>query len=133
MTAGTGKNKADMNVTPLIDILLVLLIIFMVVTPLRPVGLSARILEPDRPDVIVTDADPIVVVSIGPDLEVTINTRRVDFDALGERLADIFKQRADRTIFVRGSADIEFRHVARVIDLAKGAGIQRIGLLSQPN
>jgi biopolymer transport protein ExbD len=121
-----------MNVTPLIDILLVLLIIFMVVTPLRPVGLSARIPEPARDDGF-ADSAATVIVTIGPGLEVIINTQRVDFDALGERLADIFKRRADRTVFVRASADIEFRHVARAIDLAKGAGIERIGLLTQPN
>ena len=118
-----------MNVTPLIDILLVLLIIFMVVTPLRPVGLEAQTPQPSPSQPRHAGPDRTVVVSIGRELDVTINSEAVDFGRLGARLTDIFRIRANRAVFVRASADVEFQHVARAIDIARAAGMERVGLL----
>jgi biopolymer transport protein TolR len=119
----------DMNVTPLIDVLLVLLIIFMVITPNQPVGLQATIPQQSSDQANAGAPDRTIVVQIDKDLAVTINSEPTDMARLGDRLAMIFKSRAERVVFVRADPDVEFRHVARAIDIAKGASVDRIGLL----
>lgn len=117
-----------MNVTPLIDVLLVLLVIFMVVTPSRSVGLATDIPQPS-PASFDPPAAP-VVVSIASDLTIRINSEPVVLSELRRRLLEIFRNRAGSAVFVRAAPDIEFQHVATAIDAAKGAGIARIGLMS---
>lgn len=117
------------NVTPLIDVLLVLLIIFMVITPGQPVGLAATVPQPpsDRPNS--GGPDSTVVVQIDRNRQVTINSEVTDLDKLGDRLREIFKARATRVVFVKADRDLEFREVAKTIDIARGAGIDAVGLL----
>ena len=131
MSMGSGGGpKSDINMTPMIDVLLVLIIIFMVITPLTPKGLEALIPQPPKKDEPVTPADErTIVVTINKDHSMLVNTEPIEEPALGKRLEDIFKTRAERIMFVKGDPDIEYRWVAEVIDIAHGAGIDKVGLM----
>jgi len=133
--AGGGASAPQMNVTPLIDVLLVLIIIFMViVTETKEKGLDAQIPQPPaNPD---SAPPPVrtIVIQLGearsgdvPDLK--INQQRVQWAELKMRLQDIFKARAEKVAFVEGDDEVNFEYVAYVIDTARAAGVERVGLL----
>jgi biopolymer transport protein TolR len=126
---GGGGPKSDINMTPMIDVLLVLIIIFMVITPLTPKGLEALVPQPPPPNQPPAPDDRTVVVTINKDHSMLVNTEPIQENALGKRLEDIFKTRSDRIMFVKGDPDIEYRYVAEVVDIAHGAGIDKIGLM----
>jgi biopolymer transport protein ExbD len=119
------------NIVPLIDVLLVLLIIFMVITPLVPKGLDTLVPQPSPPD---AQADPAVlartvVVQVGR-AGLKINQEDTNWDQLGVRLEDIFKTRAEKVAFVKGEDDIQFAEVARAIDIMRGSGVEKVGLIT---
>src|SRR4051812_22972178 len=106
MTGGSRSTVGAINVTPLIDILLVLLIIFMVITPVQSVGLEAQAPQP-APNEVNAEPDPTtIVVQIDRESRITINTEQVTADQLGVRLKDIFKSRAMRVVFLKADLDL---------------------------
>jgi biopolymer transport protein ExbD len=127
-----GGVMADMNIVPLIDVLLVLLIIFMVITPLTPKGLEALVPQPPPPG---AQADPdlqakTVVVQVGVGGTLKINQEESSWATLGTRLDEIFKTRAERIAFIKGDDNVEFQHVARAIDIMRQSGIEKVGLMT---
>jgi biopolymer transport protein TolR len=131
MAVGGAKGvKSDINMTPMIDVLLVLIIIFMVITPLTPKGLEALVPQPPPPGTPPNQSDQrTVVITIGADQKVQINQQESDWDTLQGKLEDIFKTRAERVVFVKGSPDLDYLWVAKAIDIAHGAGIDKVGLM----
>jgi biopolymer transport protein TolR len=132
MQVGSGKGPmSEPNVVPMIDVLLVLLIIFMVITPLTPKGLEALVPQPPPPGAQADAASQrTVVVVINRDRSMLINQEPTSEAVLGARLEEIFKTRAERVVFVKGDPDLEFQIVARVIDIAHGAAIDKVGLIT---
>ena len=133
MSAGTGGGpSSDINITPYIDILLVLLIIFMVIQPTIQYDLQARVpqeMPEDLPEDLIIKSDAIVV-SIDAQGRLRINQDDATLDQLGAQLFGIYSARANKNMFIQGDADLPFGDVVNIIDIAKGAGVGDVGLMT---
>ena len=132
---GGGSYSSDINVTPMIDVLLVLLIIFMVIVPVTPKGLDALVPQPPKnPQQQQQPNDRTIVVQVfyhaGQPPTYKINETDVDHHDLLARLQDIYSNRAERIMFVRGDDDVNFAYVAEVIDIGRSANVDHIGLMT---
>jgi biopolymer transport protein TolR len=134
--AGGGASKAEINVTPLIDVLLTLIIVFMVVVSMdKESGEQAQIPQPDQKQTAANQQASTIVIQLlwnqDGTAAVKINREDVRWQDLEERLAQIYLTRAVKVAFVRGDDDVEFQYVADAIDVAHHAGVERVGLLGR--
>lgn len=126
-----GSSMSEPNIVPLIDVLLVLIIIFMAITPTTPTGMPALVPQPPPKNQKQPPPDnTTIVVQISADGKVMINQTPTSWNELGPQLADVFKTRADKTAFVKGEDDTSFGYVAHAIDIMRGAGITNVGLIT---
>jgi len=132
MAVGESKGTiSEPNVVPLIDVLLVLIIIFMVITPRTPSGLKTLVPQPPPPNQQQQKVDErTIVVQVLAGGKLKINQDDTTWMQLGTRLFDIFKERADKIAFVKGDENVPFEQVARAIDIMRGSGIDHVGLIT---
>jgi biopolymer transport protein TolR len=133
--AGGGARGPEINVTPLIDVLLTLIIVFMVVVSMdKEQGETAQIPQPDQKQTAEQQQSRTIVIQVvwtkdGQPI-IKLNRDEVRWEDLEGRLAQIYLKRAEKVAFVRGDADVDFQYVADVIDVAHHAGVERVGLLT---
>jgi len=136
MSVGTaGASMSEPNITPMIDILLVLLIIFMVIVPVTPKGLEALVPQPPKnPQTQNLPNDRTIVVQVlyrpGQAPAYKINDTDVNHGDLQSKLTEIYANRAERVMFVKGDDDVNFSYIADVIDIGKSANVDHIGLMT---
>ena len=127
MAMATGKkgSMSDINVTPMIDVLLVLLIIFMVIQPMLQKSIDVQIPEKEQSDA--TEPAPQIVLEIGPDGAMAVNTQPVPAAQLEARLREIYTGRPDKVLFVKADGQVQYQYVIEAMDAARGAGVKVLG------
>jgi biopolymer transport protein ExbD len=128
-TGGSTSTKSEPNVVPLCDILLVLLIIFMVITPVAQKGIDIQL--PEQSTGGGAEKAGGIVLTLERDLSVKINQEPIGRDMLENRLKDLYIRRTDKTIFIRADRSVVYKDVLRIIDIAKGSGIEVLGVVTQ--
>jgi len=126
-----AKVNSDINVTPMVDVMLVLLIIFMVITPMLQKGISVDLAKVNSPEAMPdADKEDALIVSVMRDGKIYFNSDRVEPDQLTEKVKDRLSTRADKRVYVRSDARAKFGSVVEVVDNVRAAGVDELGLLT---
>ena len=129
--SGSKSMQSEINVTPMIDILLVLLIIFMVIVPIAPRGESASVPQPSKQGVQPGDSVVLEILKGSENAaQFRINRQDVSLKDLRARLSDIYSNRAQRVLFIKADDQLSFRQIAEAVDISHAAGIDRVGFLT---